>query len=432
MKRRIEASLELWQSKRDRLPLLLYGARQVGKTHLLREFGRTHYDNVAYVNLETNLLASSYFQDNINPRDIIASLEVETGERIVPGRTLVILDEVQSNPRALTSLKYFAEQAGEYHVAAAGSLLGVAVNREQHSFPVGNVESVTLHPFDFEEYLWAVGEEDLATRIRQGYADDQPLPEALHSRALSRYRQYLVVGGMPRAVVEHEKSGSLLGVPDIQRGILSDYAADTTKYATESESIKIRAAFDSIPAQLAKDNHKFQYKVARKGGTAAIFGAAVEWLGFAGVSLKCDRLATARMPLAAYMDLTGFKLYMGDTGLLTMKSGIPMSLVLATEGTDVGFLGALAENYVAQALSALGHPLYYWTSDSVAEIDFVLQLGEHIIPVEVKAGQRTKSRSLSVFMDEYQPPYAIRLSTKNFGFHNRIKSVPLYAAFCIH
>ncbi|MDR0849263.1 MAG: ATP-binding protein [Propionibacteriaceae bacterium] len=431
MKRRIEADLEAWKDKRNRLPLLLYGARQVGKTHLVREFGRTHYDNVAYVNLETNQLAASYFEGNISPQDILTNLEAETGERIVPGRTLIILDEVQSSPRALTSLKYFAEQAGGYHVVAAGSLLGVAVNREQFSFPVGNVESVTLHPLDFEEYLWAAEEDDLSSRIRQGYAEDKPLPEALHARALSLYREYLVVGGMPRAVVESVDSGSLLEVPDIQRGILNDYSADMAKYATESESVKIRAAFDSIPAQLAKDNHKFQYKVAQRGGTAAVFGAAVEWLGFAGVAMKCNRLSTALMPLAAYMDLTGFKLYMGDTGLLTMKSGLPMSVVLAKEEVNVGFLGALTENYVAQALTAAGHPLYYWASDGRAEVDFVLQLEENIVPVEVKAGQHTRSRSLSVYMDEYRPEYAIRLSTKNFGLDNRIKSVPLYAAYCI-
>ncbi|MDR0285078.1 MAG: ATP-binding protein [Propionibacteriaceae bacterium] len=430
MRRKLEADLLAWRASKSRRPVLLFGARQVGKTHLLREFGRTSYDNVAYLNLETSRLATEYFADDISPRTLVPLLEAEIGVPIVPGHTLLILDEIQSSPRALTALKYFAEAAPEYHVAAAGSLLGVAVNRESQSYPVGNVVPLTLHPLDFEEFLWALGEERLADQIRTAFAAAEPLPIALHERALSLYRRYLVIGGMPRGVVEYTDSGSLLGVADIQRGVLHDYTADMVKCATAAEGVKIRAAYDSLPAQLAKDNHKFQYKLATRGGTAAIFGPAIDWLVYAGIALRCDRVTVGRVPLAAYRDLTGFKLYMGDVGLLGLASGMPSSVVLAG-GSEMAFLGALTENYVAQALAANLVPRHYWASDGRAEVDFLIQAEDRLIPVEVKAGSRTRSRSLGVFTEQFEVAYSVRLSTKNFGYENAILSVPLYAAFCL-
>lgn len=432
MKRKITDNLIAWKNQtKGRMPLLVYGARQVGKTHILREFGETHYKNVAYINLETNQTVSSYFSENIEPERIIRFLETEVRERIVPEETLIIFDEVQSCERALTSLKYFNEKAPEYHIACAGSLLGVAINRDQYSFPVGNVESITLFPLDFEEFLWAVNEKLLCENIKKSFENNEALPSSLHEKALDLYRLYLIIGGMPRAVLTYVETGSLITVPDVQNNIINDYIADMAKYADNAESVKIRAAYNSIPVQLAKENKKFQYKLAQRGGSSAIFGPAIDWLHFAGVVLKCTRIEQGFMPISVYSDLASFKLYMSDVGLLTMKSGLSQQTVLSASTIDNTFLGAVSENYVAQVFAAKQYGLYYWTTEGKAELDFVLQKGDEIIPVEVKTGERTKSKSLAMFKEKYKPAYSIRISSKNFGFHDNIKSVPLYAVFCI-
>lgn len=432
MRRKTMDKLLAWKNDdKSRMPLLLYGARQVGKTYLLREFGKRYYKDVAYVNLETNTAVRSYFAEDITPERIIRYLEASTGVKIVPGKTLIILDEIQSAERALTSLKYFREEAPEYHIACAGSLLGVGISRAQHSFPVGNVNSMTLYPFDFEEFLWANGKHFLCEQIRKSFAGNEALPYALHLEAMDLYKLYLIIGGMPKSILEYFKTNSLLSVPDIQGNIINDYIADMAKYSTNAESIKIRAAYNSIPVQLAKDNKKFQYKLAQKGATATIFGSAIDWLDFSGVVLKCQKTEQAFMPISVYSDLSSFKLYMGDVGLLTMKSGISQQTILSNAEVDNLFLGAVTENYVATQFAANGYPLYYWASENTAEVDFVLQKGNDIIPVEVKTGIRTRSKSLGVFVKKYKPAYSIRISAKNFGFENDIKAVPVYAVFCI-
>lgn len=431
MKRKISSRLLAWKKAPGRMPLILDGARQVGKTWSLVEFGRENFENIAYVNLETARSVSEYFTADIDPVKTIRFLETWTGQRIIPGKTLIILDEIQSCERALTALKYFCEQVPEYHVAAAGSLLGVAINRERFSFPVGKVETLTLFPLDFEEYLWAHDQASLADRIRDSFLSNEPLSLPLHERALELYRSYLVTGGMPACVTQYLETGSLIAVPERQNRILNDYIADMAKYATNTESVKIRSAFNSIPGQLAKDNRKFQYKMVQKGGTATIFGPSLEWLKFAGIVLSCTKTAQGFMPIAVHADFSSFKLYMGDVGLLTAKSGIPPQTILSPGSFENSFSGALAENYVAQSLAANGHPLYYWESKNSAEVDFVLQLGTDVIPLEVKAGIHTRSKSLQQFMQLYDPPYVIRISAKQTGFENRIKSVPLYAVFCI-
>ncbi len=432
MKRKITDSLIAWKNQsRGRMPLLVYGARQVGKTHILNEFGQRHYKNVAYINLEINQTVSSYFTANIEPERIIRFLETEVRERIIPGETLIFFDEIQSCERALTSLKYFNEKMPEHHIVCAGSLLGVAINRDRYSFPVGNVDSMTLFPLDFEEFLWAVNEEWLCDEIKKSFETNEALPAGLHEKALDLYKLYLIIGGMPRAVLTYTESGSLLPVPDIQNKIINDYIADMAKYATNAESVKIRAAYNSIPVQLAKQNKKFQYKLAQRGGTATIFGSAIDWLHFAGVVLKCGRIEQGRMPISVYGDLASFKLYMSDVGLLTMKSGISLQTVLSAGEIDNTFLGAITENYVAQAFVARHYGLYYWTTEGKAELDFILQKGDDIIAVEVKTGTHTKSKSLAMFVEKYKPAYSIRISGRNFGFENNIKAVPLYAVFCI-
>lgn len=429
MKRKIYDKLVVWKNKNDRKPLIVNGARQVGKSYILQEFGKQEFENFLIVNLETDKALARKFEEEITPMPIIQYLEAVHSRRIIPGETLIILDEIQASERALTSLKYFCEQAPDYHVVAAGSLLGVAINRKQYSFPVGKVDELTLFPMDFEEFLWALGKDTLAGLIRQHFESNEPLD--VHSIALDYYNNYLIVGGMPAAVNEYITTNSFVAVADIQNRILNEYIADMAKYAEPNTSIKIRACYESIPAQLAKKNRKFQYRVVQRGGSFAIFGASIEWLKYAGIILKCQKTTQGTMPIKVHVDLSDFKIYMSDVGMLTMQSGIATQAILSPIETENAFLGAVAENYVAQAFASNLIPLLYWKNDNTAEVDFVIQKGIDVIPIEVKSGLRVRSKSVSIFLEQYQCPYAIRLSKKNFGYENNIKSVPLYAAFCI-
>ncbi|WP_010245224.1 ATP-binding protein [Acetivibrio cellulolyticus] len=429
MKRKIEQKLLEWKDKSDRMPLIINGARQVGKTYILREFGYRYYKNVVYINLEINYAVASYFTETISPEKIIRYLEATVGEEIVPGQTLIILDEIQSCERALTSLKYFCEDAPEFHIVAAGSLLGVAINRQNYSFPVGKVETITLYPFDFEEFLFAMNEELLIKEIKRCFDGMEPMPEGLHKKAIELYRMYLIIGGMPACINAFNKNKKLLDVPNIQKEILDNYIADMAKYSSNTESVKIRACYNSIPTQLAKDNKKFQYKVVQKGGSASVFGVSIEWLSLAGVVLKCQKIEHAFEPIAVYADLSSFKLYMGDVGLLGLKSGISHQSILSGDGNI--FVGAMTENYVAQELTAKGYNIFYWSSEHSAELDFVIQKENRIYGVEVKKGEHTKSKSLGVFSQKYGDAIPIRVSSKNFGMTDKVKAVPLYAVFCI-
>lgn len=430
MKRKITEQLAAWKNSTKRKPLILNGARQVGKTYILREFGKENYDNTVYVNLEINKIISAIFENSNSVSDIIKYLEAETKERIVPEKTLIIIDEIQSCERAVTSLKYFCEEAPEYHVAAAGSLLGIAVNREKSSFPVGKVNTLQLYPLDFEEFLWATGNDILCGEICSCYEALKPINEALHQKALNLYHDYIIVGGMPEAVKTFVETNSYIDVGLVQASIINNYTADMAKYATNSESVKIRSCYNSIPAQLAKDNKKFQYKVVQKGGSAAIFGASLEWLKQAGVVLECQRVDQGTEPLSVYADQTAFKIYMSDVGLLVNKSQISANTIAMNE--ENLFMGAVTENYAAQQLASKNYPLFYWsTSNSQAELDFVLQKDNEIYGIEVKRGEHVRSRSLNMFAQKYSPDKCIRLSQKNFGKSNDIVSVPLYAVFLI-
>lgn len=429
MKRKIYDYLLQWKEKADRKPLIVNGARQVGKTYILQEFGQQEYDNYVIVNLETDKALVEKFEESITPRSLIQYLESAHSQRIIPGKTLIIIDEIQASERALTSLKYFYEQAPEFHVVAAGSLLGVAINRKQFSFPVGKVDEITLFPMDFEEFLWANDRSMLAHTIREHYLSNEPLD--VHSIAVDLYNKYLIVGGMPAAVKEFIATDSFVAIADMQNRILNEYIADMAKYAEPATSIKIRACYESIPAQLAKENRKFQYSVVQRGGSSTIFGESIEWLKYAGVILKCQKTTQGTMPVKVYVDLSDFKLYMADVGMLTMQSGIATQAILSPLDIENPFLGAIAENYVAQALANNLITLLYWKNDNTAEVDFVIQKDTDVIPIEVKSGLRIRSKSLRIFMEKYNCPYGIRISKKNFGFENSIKSVPLYAAFCI-
>lgn len=430
MKRKITGQLVEWKNSSARKPLILNGARQVGKTFILREFGRENYKNTVYVNLESNGTVASMFNDDILPSKLIKYLEAETGERILPNETLIILDEIQSCERAVTSLKYFCEEAPDYHIAAAGSLLGVAINRNQTSFPVGKVNVLRLFPLDFEEFLTATGNDLLIDEITECYTQMSPINEGLHQKALDLYHDYLIIGGMPEAVKAFIETNSYIDASLVQSSIIDSYTADMAKYASNSEAVKIRACYNSIPAQLAKDNKKFQYKVVQKGGSSSIFGASLEWLKQAGVILECQRVDQGTMPLPVYADQTSFKIYMSDVGLLVNKSQMSVNTIITGESNI--FMGAVTENYIAQQLAAKNYPLYYWTvANSHAELDFVLQKNDKIYAIEVKKGEHVRSRSLSVFKQKYSPDYAIRFSQKNFGKTEDVISIPLYAAFLL-
>lgn len=431
MKRRISESLLEWKSSSRRMPLIINGARQVGKTYIVEQFGKEYYESVLYLNMEIEATLCKFIETELSPKKIIQYLEATKMQEIIPGKTLIFFDEIQACERALTALKYFCEQTPEHHIIAAGSLLGVAINREKYSFPVGKVNEMNMYPLDFEEFLWAMNMEKLAEEIKSHYTDNEAMPEALHEVALDMYQKYFIVGGMPAAVATFVETESYLKIQPIQNDILNEYIVDMAKYANPATSIKIRACYNSIPAQLAKENTKFQYKVVQRGGTATIFGEAIEWLIFAGIALKCQRLEHGYIPVNAYVDLINFKLYMADIGILTLHSKIPLQTILSPVEVDNTFLGTMTENYVAQVFATKGYDLMYWQSDGKAEVDFVLQVDDAVIPVEVKKGKRNRAKSLSIFVEKYKSPYSIRISKKNFGYANGIKSVPLYATFCI-
>jgi predicted AAA+ superfamily ATPase len=431
MKRRVSKSLLEWKNSSRRMPLIINGARQVGKTYIVGQFGEEHYESVLYLNMEIEATLCKFLETELSPKKIVQYLEATKMQEIVPGKTLIFIDEIQACERTLTSLKYFCEQMPEHHIIAAGSLLGVAINREKYSFPVGKVNELNMYPLDFEEFLWAMNMEKLAEEIKSHYTGNEAMPAALHEVALDMYQKYFIVGGMPAAAATFIETESYLKIQPVQNEILNEYIADMAKYADPATIIKIRACYNSIPAQLAKENTKFQYKVVQRGGTATIFGEAIEWLILAGIALKCQRLEHGYIPVNAYVDLINFKLYMADIGILTLRSKIPLQTILSPIEVDNTFLGAMTENYVAQVFASKGHDIMYWQSDGKAEVDFVLQIGDAVVPVEVKKGKRNRSKSLGVFIEKYKSPYSIRISKKNFGFENGIKSVPLYAVFCI-
>lgn len=430
MKRKAMDNLIAWKNNQNRKPLLLYGARQVGKTYLVKEFGKL-FDDMIYVNFETNEIINNIINENIEPNNIIKQLEIFFNKKITEN-TLIFFDEIQQNPRALTSLKYFCEDAPNYYVIGAGSLLGVHIKRENYSFPVGKVDILNIYPLDFEEFLMATNNDLLIDEIKKSYSNNTKISKLLHEKALDLYSDYLAIGGMPEVVFEYTKSNSLITAIDIQTKILESYKNDITKYTSYQEANKILAAFESIPAQLAKDNKKFQYKLIQKGGTSTIFGYAIDWLVNSGVTNKCYK-TNIGVPLKMYEQLDSFKLYMNDVGLLTNLSKFPLYLIKNQEIGNELMIGMLTENYVASCFKYNDLNLNYWQNDYQSEIDFVLQTEKgNIIPVEVKTSDHVKSRSLTNYINEYNPKYAIRISSKNFGFKNNIKSVPLYAVFCIN
>ena len=431
MYRKIMDFLETWKKSEHRKPLILQGARQVGKTYAILEFGRLHYENVAYFNFETNPKLNETFEEKINPEYLIPILSHIAGQTIIKEKTLIVFDEVQLCERALTSLKYFYEDAPEYHIVVAGSLLGVAVNRARFSFPVGKVDMKTLYPMDMEEFMLAMGERELVERIRNCFETDSPMPSALHEAAMQLYRQYLVVGGMPECVMKFVETKDYILVRHTQDTILSSYLNDMSKYNNLNEIKKTRLAYDNITVQLSKRNTRFQYKLIKKGGRASEFEKAIEWLCLSGIVSQVYKVEQIVKPLENYRDIDAFKIYVSDLGLLCAKKDLVANDILYMVEELNDFKGGMAENYVNVQLTINGYKTYYWESERGAEVDFVIQRDAQLIPIEVKSADNTRAKSLNVYMNTYHPSYAIKLSAKNFAFEDQKKVVPLYAAFCI-
>ena len=431
MRRLIVEKLLKWKNNPNKKPLVVFGARQVGKTYSILQFAKKEYDDVLYFNFENNKPLASVFEKDVDVKRILIALSALSGKQIVPNKTAIIFDEIQACPQAITSLKYFCENAPEYHIISAGSLLGVAVNREQISFPVGKIDSFTMYPMNFKEFLWATENNTLLEMIEECFENNTPLMDVLHEKAMGLYRTYLLVGGMPECVSEYVKTNDFDFVKVKQNRIFSDYTSDMSKYSTKAEALRHEATYNSVPSQLAKENKKFQYSLIGSNARSRVYEDSIHWLTKAGIVLRCDKVNEVKNPVEFFKDNLSFKIYMSDVGLLSAKMMLSPSTVLSDINFSGEVKGAMTENYVATQLVANDVHLYYWASESKAEVDFIWQADGIAVPVECKANDNVRSRSLNVCMEKYKPECAIRISGKNFGFENGIKSVPLYAVFCI-
>ena len=425
MKRIETAYLTKWKQSDSRKPLIIRGARQVGKTWLMKEFGRREYQQCAYVNFESNAVLKTLFIDNFDIRRIIQAIQIETGITIEAGNTLIILDEIQEAKGALTSLKYFQENAPEYHIMSAGSLLGVALNNHT-SFPVGKVEFLDLHPLNFTEFLEAVGETPLLNLLQ---STDWSLIKNFKSRFTELLRQYYYIGGMPEAVLSFSKNRDFKEVRDIQKRILLAYEQDFSKHAPSEIVPRIRMLWNSIPAQLAKENKKFIYGIIKEGARAKEYELAMSWLIDCGLIHKINRATKPAIPLKAYEDFSAFKLFLVDVGLLTAMGDLDVKTLLEGSAIFEEFKRALTEQYVLQQLVTLNElAIHYWSADNArAEIDFLVQISGQVVPIEVKAEENLKSKSLRVYCEKYSPPTAIRVSMSDFRKEDWMTNLPLYA-----
>lgn len=433
MYRKMTDFLMKWKADPYRKPLIVQGARQVGKTYTILEFGKEQYDNVAYFNFQTNESLGLTFSENISPSYLLPILSHISGQTITKGHTLIVFDEVQLCERALTSLKYFCEEAPEYHIIAAGSLLGVAVNRERYAFPVGKVNRYTMHPMDLEEFMLAIGERELVERISICFRDNMPMPAALHTDALHIFRQYLTIGGMPEAVQRFVDTQDYIQIRHVLETIQMDYLDDMSKYQESTNEIKkTRLAYGTVAVQLSKKNTRFQYKIIKKGARAAEYENAIEWLVSAGLISRIYRAEQIQKPLENYKDIDDFKIYLSDMGLLCAQKDIRAEDVLFMDRELQDFKGGMIENYVNTQLICSGFQPYFWRNDKgTNEVDFIIQLEHKLIPIKAKSGDNVTSASLREYVRSYSPSWSIRISERNFGFENNIKSIPLYAVFCI-
>jgi hypothetical protein len=425
MDRAITKQLVKWMEKPNRKPLVLKGVRQCGKTYVLKEFGIMHYQDTVYLNFEETPSLSAIFEKDLDVQRLLFELGLSAGKSILPRTNLLILDEIQECPRALTALKYFCENAPEYHIACAGSLLGIAIHEDQ-SFPVGKVDILTLYPMSFLEFLDALGERPLREYLEKLPLGDT-LPAPVNTRLQTALRQYYVTGGMPEAVSAWCRTKDLSQVEEIQQNILTSYELDLAKHAPVKDFPKLSAIWAAVPQQLAKPNSKFIFSQVKKGWRAKDLEDALQWLERAGLVHRVCRVEQPFMPLSSYADASYFKLYLCDVGLLRRLARLPAKILLDSSELYREFKGAMAENYVLQELVCENlEPLYYWTSGNSAEVDFLAQIDMHIVPIEVKSETNTKARSLAEYRKKYQPSYAVITSMEEAFSGDSLIRIPLY------
>jgi len=423
MQRQAYQFLLKWKSNPNRKPLIIQGARQVGKTWIMKEFGRREFHQTAYFNFESSPELSMIFKHGFDTKRIIASLEIHYGKRIDPINTLLVFDEIQDCPDAITSLKYFYENAPEYHVFGAGSLLGVAIHHGV-SFPVGKVDFFALFPLSFYEYLDAIGADGLLNNIKNEQLDIlSPFKELL----TEHLKKYMFLGGMPEVVHEFIKSGDFIRARELQLNIIRAYENDFSKHAPISQLPKIRMIWQSIVGQLAKENSKFIYAILRNGARAKDFETAIDWLKDAGLIHKVVRISKAGIPITAYADWASFKIYLSDVGLLGAMSGISQKALIDGNRLFEEFKGILAEQFVCQTLINQSYIGYYWTPDGgKSEVDFVIQKQDKVVPIEVKSADNVRSRSLKVYYEKYMPTECVRTSLHDYEIQSWMKNIPLY------
>ena len=427
MRRLLINQLILWKKSEQRKPLMLKGVRQVGKTWLLKEFGEKYYENTAYFNFDEQGELKQYFETTKDVSRILQNLALINGAPIHPGRTLVIFDEIQECPAALNTLKYFRENAPEYHIACAGSLLGVRVSRRE-SFPVGKIEFLPVYPMTFTEFLWALGEEKLVQYIDNIDSLD-PVPDIFFNQLHEKLKMYFITGGMPESVRAWAEDKDVARVQKVLRDILDAYELDFSKHAEIKDIAKLGLIWSSIPSQLSRENKKFMYRAVKEGVRAREYEDALTWLCNAGLGHKIYRNTKPSLPVSAYDDLGAFKLYAADVGLLRRLALLdPVSF---GEGNRLflEFKGALSENYILQSLVTQYEGLpRYWSSGATAEVDFTIQRGNDIIPIEVKSDENTRGKSFSLYNQKYAPLIRVRFSLRNLKKDNNLINVPMFLA----
>ena len=427
MERNVIEQLKKWKQNPNRKPLLLNGARQVGKTYILQKFGQEEYEKVAYLNLDHNGEVSRVFEQDYDIPRILRSLSALLHIHIEPHNTLIIFDEIQESPAVLNSLKYFCENAPVYHVAVAGSLLGVSLHSGT-SFPVGKVDMIKMYPMTFDEFLLAIGEHSLVDLLR---ADDRDAINSLAVHFMDCLRQYYFTGGMPAAVKEYSTSHNLQRVREVQKQILFDYSRDFSKHAPLHQVPRINLVWENIPSQLAKENKKFIYGALKKGGRANEFELAIQWLMDAGLVYRIYRASTPSVPLKFYADISAFKLFLLDVGLMGAMTDTPIENILVGDKAFTEYKGAFTELYALTQMIPFGIPIYYYSAnDSRIEIDFLVQSGSHIIPVEVKAEENVHSKSLRTYIEKHPDLRGLRLSMLPFKSQSWMDNKPLYAPLC--
>lgn len=425
MERYAMSELIKWKNKSNRKPLIIEGARQVGKTWLMKEFGINHFADTIYVNFDGNKQMAELFDVDMDVKRIVQGLELYANQKIDAKNTLIIFDEVQEVPKALSSLKYFYENAPEYNIVCAGSLLGLALHGGT-SFPVGKVEFLKLYPLSFKEFLLAVDGSRFVDLLDNS---DFAMMNTFQQSYVDLLKRYYFVGGMPEAVLEFSRNQDFVEVRNIQERILMAYEQDFSKHAANDVVPKIRMIWQSVSSQLAKENKKFIYGLVREGSRAKDYESALLWLGDCGLIHKIYRVNSGHLPLKAYEDLRAFKVFLLDVGLLSCMVGINQRILLDGNELFVEFKGALTEQYVLQQLIAMDHiKTYYYTNDrGTAEVDFVVDTGEKVIPIEVKADQNLKAKSLKVYCDKYKPETAVRTSMSEYKEEEWLINLPLYA-----